>query len=224
MADEDVVGKRLGNALGGVLVGQFNFTLDVDDLGRDMFRPFDGGLDGVDRLLRAVGTGGADEHLDPAGRVNAAGHLPGLLAQIALSAPDQDQRLQKASRLLTHRRSQPADGIRLRGDQKRWRARHAVFSRELMVQAVFLQGDAGAQLAKRPDQLPGRLSEHIVPAFFREEQQRDVVGQLLEGFLQLPQIGLARHLLLAVAWIHRVRHDAYSLFDQYWTDLRSHQT
>ena len=54
LGDHHVVCKDLGHAEGRILIGHLRVCLDIDDLERDKFGSFDGRLEAIDRLLRAV--------------------------------------------------------------------------------------------------------------------------------------------------------------------------
>ena len=75
LADQNVIGKGLGNAVGCVLIGQIRCALNIDDLDRNKIRSLDGGPDRIHRLLRTIRTGGADKHLHPSGRIDLLQHF-----------------------------------------------------------------------------------------------------------------------------------------------------
>lgn len=64
VGDQDIVCKSLRDAERGVAIRDFLIGLNIDYLKRNKIGPFYGSLYRIDRLVRAIGAGGANKDLD----------------------------------------------------------------------------------------------------------------------------------------------------------------
>jgi hypothetical protein len=111
---EDIVGKGLGDRMGAVLLGQIGVGLDVDDLQGDRLGLGHGRFEGVEGLLRTIGAGGTDEHLDLPRLVDLFQDGPGRFVEIALAGADAQQHFQKDAAFFSQGGAQPTDVVTLR--------------------------------------------------------------------------------------------------------------
>ena len=178
--DPFFIGESLGNALGAVLARQIGIGLDVDDLEGNQVGLFDGGLEAIDRLLRAVRTGRADKNFEGPGFPDLLQNFQRILAEPCIPGAHHLQGRHKGFPLFAHRRPEPADLKMFRIKKKGRRGGCVPFSSQGMVQPEFSQSDLGGDLPDEADHLSRPGIERFVDPRLREEEQGNLIGHVLE--------------------------------------------